>query len=255
MSLSLGATAGCAELPPTGSVEDLSGLSARYENPTAMIPGELVERVMHETTDNSDLAKQLDGLRVIYVAVTNAANRLAKEGDADEFALQGTVDVVHACPGHGEEPATRVDEGGAIYMTLSVRDSFVQRGAAGSAEGCRFLVKHSDGKARVELDARLTIDLGADTRIGERIDSILMVRLRDLAADIDNRARSLHFAHDKYDFRVSDQRIETLIDMSSFGLSEFGSAVLIASKDGSFALRERRGEWQCDAEDSCELKR
>jgi hypothetical protein len=247
------------EMPPTADVEDLSGLERRYENPTATLPDSIVERVLETSGNSGGLSQQLDGLHVIYAAVTSAAKRLAKQGDADAVDLQGTVEVEYACPGYGDEPATSVDVGGAIYLTLNVRDSYVLRGAAGLAVGCRFKVDSGDASTRVELDSRLAVDLGADTRIGAKIDSMLMVRLRDIEAHIRRDALAgLVFSYDKYDFRVSDERIETLIDMSTvaLGLPSFGTAVLIAGRDGSFSLRERRGEWLCDrAEDSCQLIR
>jgi hypothetical protein len=253
------AALGCMEMPNTAEVEDLSGLERRYDNPTATLPGNLVERVLETSTDSSALSQQLDGLHVIYAAVTSAAKRLAKQGDADAVDLQGTVEVEYACPGYGDEPTTSVDVGGAIYLTLSIRDSYVLRGAAGMAVGCRFKVDSGEDGTRVELNSRLAIDLGADTRIGTKISSMLMVRLRDIEARI-RRDQRPRFAlnYDKYDFRVSNERIETLIDMSTLalGLPSFGTAVLIASRDGSFSLRERRGEWLCDrVEDSCELIR
>lgn len=253
------AALGCMEMPRTADVEDLSGLERRYEHPTATVPGHVVERVLETSTDSSALSQQLDGLHVIYAAVTSAAKRLAKEGDADDIDLQGTVEVEYACPGYGDEPTTSVDIGGAIYLTLNVRDSYVLRGTAGHAVGCRFKVEADDVQTRVELNSRLAIDLGADTRIGAKITSMLMVRLRDIDAHFRQDARpALVFNYDKYDFRVSNERIETLIDMSTLalGLPSFGTAVLIASRDGSFSLRERRGEWLCDrVEDSCELMR
>jgi hypothetical protein len=250
---------GCVEMPRIADVEDLSGLERRYENPTATLPDTLVERVLETSSDSSALTQQLDGLHLIYAAVTSAAKRLAKQGDADAVDLQGTVEVEYACPGYGDEPTTSVDVGGALYLTLNVRDSYVLRGAAGIAVDCRFKVRQGDGDARVELNSRLAIDLGADTRIGTKINSMLMVRLRDIEARVRQDALTgFVLNYDKYDFRVSNERIETLIDMSTLalGLPSFGTAVLIASRDGSFSLRERRGEWLCDrVEDSCELIR
>jgi hypothetical protein len=247
------------ELPRTADVEDLSGLERRYENPTATLRDNVVLRVLETSSDSSALTQQLDGLHVIYAAVTSAANRLAKQGDADAVDLHGTVEVEYACPGYGDEPTTNVDVGGAIYLTLNVRDSYVMRGAGGLAVGCRFRVDGGDAGTRVELNSRLTVDLGADTRIGTKIESMLMVRLRDIEARIRQDAPTgLVLNYDKYDFRVGHERIETLIDMSTLalGLPSFGTAVFIASRDGSFSLRERRGEWLCDrAEDSCELIR
>jgi hypothetical protein len=247
------------EMPPTTDVEDLSGLERRYENPTATLPDNVVEQVLETSGDSTGLTQQLNGLHVIYTAVTSAAKRLAKDGDADAVALQGTVEVEYACPGYGDEPATSVDVGGAIYLTLNVRNSYVLRGATGLAVGCRFKVDSGDVGTRVELTSTLAVDLGADTRIGSKLNSMLMVRLRDIEARIrQNAPAGLVLNYDKYDFRVSNERIETLIDMSTLalGLPSFGTAVLIASRDGSFSLRERRGEWLCDrAEDSCELIR
>jgi hypothetical protein len=250
---------GCAEMPRPAEVEDLTGLEKRYENPTATLPDELVVRVLEKSSDSSALTQQLDGLHLIYAAVTSAAKRLAKEGDADAVSLQGTVEVEYACPGYGDEPTESIDVGGAIYLTLNIRDSYVLRGAAGVAVECRFKVDQGDVHARVELNSKLAVDLGADTRIGTKINSMLMVRMRDIDAHIRGEATaSLVLRYDKYDFRVSKERIETLIDMSTLalGLPSFGTAVLIASRDGSFSLRERRGEWLCDrVEDSCELVR
>jgi hypothetical protein len=247
------------EMPRTVEVEDLSGLEDRYDNPTATLPGSVVERVLETSTDSAALTQQLDGLHLIYAAVTSAAKRLAKQGDADAVDLHGTVEVEYACPGYGEEPTTSVDVGGAIYLTLNVRDSYVLRGAAGLAVGCRFKVDSGDVGARIELNARLAVDLGADTRIGTKISSMMMVRMRDIEARIRQDALTgFVLSYDKYDFRVSKERIETLIDMSTLalGLPSFGTAVLIASRDGSFSLRERRGEWLCDhVEDSCHLIR
>jgi hypothetical protein len=247
------------EMPSTIEVEDLSGLERRYENPTATLPDKLALRVLETSSDNPGLSQQLDGLHVIYSAVTSAARRLAKQGDADAIDLQGTVEVEYACPGHGDEPATSVDVGGAIYLTLNVRDSYVLRGAAGLAVRCRFKVESGDVDTRVELNSTLAVDLGADTRIGAKIDTTLTVRLRDVQARIRQDALAgLLIHYDKYDFRVGNERIETLIDMSTLalGLPSFGTAVLIASRDGSLSLRERRGEWLCDrAEDSCQLMR
>jgi len=251
------AALGCMEMPRTVEVEDLSGLERRYENPTATLPDRLAERVLESSSDNASLSQQLDGLHVIYAAVTSAARRLAMQGDADALDLQGTVEVEYACPGYGDEPTTSVDVGGAIYLTLNVQDSYVLRGAAGRAVGCRFKVESGDQGARVELDSRLAIDLGADTRIGTKLTTMLTVRLRDLEAHIRRDALAgLVLNYDKYDFRVGNERIETLIDMSTLalGVPSFGTAVLIASRDGSLSLRERRGEWLCDhVEDSCEL--
>jgi hypothetical protein len=250
---------GCMEMPPPADVEDLSGLERRYENPTATLPDKLALRVLESSGDSSALTQQLAGLHVIHAAVTSAAKRLAQQDDADAVDLQGTIEVEHACPGYGDEPATSVEVGGAIYLTLNVRDSYVLRGAAGLAVGCRFKVDAGDMGTRVELDSSLAIDLGADTRIGAKIESMLMVRLRDIEAHIRQDAPpGLVLNYDKYDFRVSHERIETLIDMSTLalGLPSFGTTVFIASRDGSFSLRERRGEWLCDrVEDSCELIR
>jgi hypothetical protein len=251
------AALGCMEMPRNAEVEDLSGLERRYENPTAMLADGLVKQALERSSDSSSLSRQLDGLHVIYAAVTSAAKRLAKQGDADAVDLQGTVEVEYACPGYGDEPTTSVEVGGAIHLTLNVRDSYVLRGAAGLAVGCRFKVESGEVGTRVELDSRLAIDLGADTRIGAELNSMLTVRLRDLEAHIRRDALAgLVLNYDKYDFRVSNERIETLIDMSTLalGVPSFGTAVLIASRDGSLSLRERRGEWLCDrVEDSCEL--
>jgi hypothetical protein len=190
------------------------------------------------------------------MAVTDAANRLAQEGDADNIELQGTVDVVYVCPGFGDEPATNVEQGGAIHLTLSVKDSFVQRGMGGAAAGCRFTVSQGQMNAHVRLDAALAIDLGATSHIGARIEPDLMVRLRNVQADVTSDSAGLQLLQDLYDFRVNHERVETLIDMWTIGFSELGTAVLIASKDGSLSLREARGEWLCgSAEDSCELQR
>ena len=250
---------GCMEMPRNTDVEDLSGLERRYEKPTATLEDDVALRVLETSSDSSALAQQLDGLHVIYVAVTNAAKRVAKQGDADAVDLQGTVEVEYACPGYGAEPTTDVDIGGAIYLTFNVRDSYVLRGAAGLAVGCRFKVESGDVGARVELSATLAVDLGADTRIGDELGSTLMVRLRDIEARLRPGALTrLVLKYDKYDFRVSNERIETLIDMSTLalGLRSFGTTVFIANRDGSLSLRERRGEWLCDrVEDSCELMR
>ena len=249
---------GCTQMPAADAADDLSALARRYEHPTAQVPDDLVRVVLSEASQSPELARQLDGLRLVHGAVIDAAARLAKEGDADALDLQGTVDVEHTCPGFDAEPATAAEVGGAIRLTLTIEHSMVRRGVNGSADGCRFPVKRDGGMTRVELDAALTIDLGADTRIGTPLRPELLVRLSDLSADIDRDDGDTQVVlQDQYHFRVSDTRIETLVDMSLLGLPPLlGSAVVVANDDGSMALRERRGEWHCvQGEDACELVR
>lgn len=247
----------CAELPDPQTSEDLASLARRYEAPSAKIPGELIERLVRESSDSSELEHLLDGLRLVHSAVAEAAARLAKEGDADELDLQGTVDVVHVCPGFDSEPTSELEQGGAIELRLSIEHSMVRRGIRGTAEGCRFLVGSGRDTTRVELDAKLAIDLGADTRIGASPPAQLLVRLRRVNADIDRTSpAALLLRREQYDFRVSDERVETLIDMAALGFAPLGSAVLIVHRDGTLGVRERRGEWRCDrAGEACELIR
>lgn len=246
---------GCTELPATHAADDLVALGLRYEHPSAMVPGEFVRELLGLASESSELARELDGLRVIHGAVADAASRLAKEGDADGIELQGTVEVVHVCPGYESEPTTDVAVGGAIHLTFNVERSLVLRGLQGRAEGCRFAVNEDGGETRVKLDAALTIDLGDDIRIGTRLGPKLLLRLRELSAAVARDASSeLRVYRDQYHFRLDDERIETLIDLAELGFSQRGSAVVVIKPDGALALRERRGEWTCESTAACELK-
>jgi hypothetical protein len=249
-------TAGCIAVPePPPPTEDLSGLTQRYENPSAELPEDRIRELLAEAIRIDSIAQLLRGLRFVRTAVTDTSLGLENNTTAEKLDVQGRVQARVPCPGDAPTADFNAPESGAVRVAFGVEGSKLLRGFAGAVEECRFRVQFVVGEAQhVVLSGRLTGDLGADLRIGSPLPKSLLLKLSGVTGESVATSTTVDLSRTEYHFRLTeDGALESLLDSAELGLGDFGSVVLVVHPEGSLALRERRGEWVCAENSACEL--
>jgi len=240
--------AGCVAMPdPPPRPEDLSALAAQYDRPSATLPVDLVQRLIDEGRRRSELGDLLNRLRFVRTAISDTSIGLHQNGNADDFLLQGVINARVPCPGDGPEPTTDGEVNGLLRLQLGVEDSRLRRGFSGSAERCRLLaVSPSAPDQRVLVSATMVGDLGADLGIGNTMPGDILLKLTDVTGSLTGETGTIDLSEHAYHFRlVRGDALEVLFDPASLGLPDLGTVVFALRADGSYVLRESRGEWVC----------
>ncbi|MEI9947569.1 MAG: hypothetical protein WDO74_00930 [Pseudomonadota bacterium] len=96
---------GLPEPPPPG--EDLSGLAARYERPTAVIPETLVHALLVTARELLGPYAVFSGLHFTRQSITDTSVGLAENANVEELDLQGQVVATVQCPATARSPPSR----------------------------------------------------------------------------------------------------------------------------------------------------
>jgi hypothetical protein len=242
------AIAGCVSMPdPPPPPEDLSALAEQYEHPRGVVRVDLVERLLVEGRRRAELGGALDRLHFVRSLVVDTSSGIEERGNTREYLLQGSITATIPCPGDGPEPTADGDVNGWVRVQLGVEDSRLRRGFSGAVERCRLrVVATRTLEQRILVDATVAGDLGADLGIGNTTPAAILLKLSDVVATAFSSAGTVDLSQHEYHFRLTDDdALEVLFDPASVGLPDVGSVVFAAKIDGSFALRESRGEWVC----------
>ena len=232
---------------PPPRVEDLAPLAARYDRPTATLPIELVQRLMDEGRRHAELAEVLNRLRFVRTAVSETSAGLDRNGNSGEFELQGSISATVPCPGDGPVPTADGAANGLLRLKLGLEDSRLRRDFSGGAEQCRLLAASpSAPDQRVVVSATMVGDLGADLGIGNTMPLGILIKLSNVTGIAVGAAGTVDLSEHEYHFRLTGgDALEVLFDPASFGLPDLGSVVFAVRAEGSYVLRESRGEWTC----------
>ena len=232
---------------PPPPPEDLSALAAQYDHPTGELPLEQVAPLVAEGLRRAELGETLSRLDFLRRAVSETSAGLGFNTNAIELLFQGRIDATVQCPSDGSLPTSDANSNGEVRLTFGVEDSFLQRGFEGAAVECRFRVSlPSAPDVRVLLSANITGDLGADLPIGNISPVHMLLKLSNVSGVAASAGGTVDLPRSDFHFRITrDGALEILFDPTSIGLPDFGSVVFAVRPDGSFALRERRGEWVC----------
>jgi hypothetical protein len=241
------ALASCVEMPePPPEAEDLSALAARYDKPTADLAFERVQQIIEEARRRNQFSELLRRLQFIRTAISDTSTGLGVR-TSNRIELQGRLSATLPCPGDAPVRTTDGKVNGLLRMELGVADSRLRRGFQGWAEQCRWFVETPDMPAqRVVLSARLVGDLGGDIGVGNTLPTDILLRLADVTGSATSTAGTVSIPFGEYHFRLTrEEGFGTLIEPSTYGFPDVGSVVLVVRRDGSFGVRERRGEWVC----------
>jgi len=241
-------SAACVSMPdPPPHPEDLSALAAQYEYPRAVLPIELVQRLVDEGQRRAELGEILNRLRFVRTAVVDTSVGVEQSGNFAEFLVQGTITATVPCPGDGSTPTVDAGANGVLRLKLGVEESRLRRGFEGSAEQCRLLATSpSAPDQRVTVSADIVGDLGADLSVGNTMLSDILIKLTNVRGTAVSTAGTVELSEHEYHFRLTrNEAFEVLLDPASLGLPDLGSVVFALRADGSVALRESRGEWIC----------
>jgi hypothetical protein len=241
-------TLGCVNMPdPPPRPEDLSALAAQYDRPTAELPVERVLGLIEEGRRLADLGEVLNRLHFIRSAIGETNTGLALNTNSIDLVLQGSISATVPCPGDGPAPTADGNVNGVLRLRFGVENSFLRRGFEGTAESCR--VRASLPllpEQQVVVSADIVGDLGADLAIGDALPGEILLALGNVSGKAVSTVATIELARQSYNFRLTrDDALEILLDPASIGLPGLGSVVFAVRSDGSFALRERRGEWRC----------
>ncbi len=249
---------GCVGVPdPPPPAEDLSGLAARYERPTAVIPDELVRALVTVARELLGPYVAFTGLHFTRESITDTSVGLAEHANVEDLELQGRVDATVQCPGDGTESA-EAQAPGTVYARFGVRNSRLSRGFSGSVADCRFpIVSNFGATQRVLLSADYVADLGGDLELGSPAPQNLVVKLTHATGTSTGPKHEIDLTRDEYDFRLTgEDAVEVLFDSAALGRGDLGSVVLMLRADGFIGLRESRGLWSCEGgEQECVITR
>jgi hypothetical protein len=239
---------GCVSMPePPPPPEDLSALAAQYERPSAVVPTELVQRFIDEGRKHAEFGELLNRLQFVRTAISDTSTGLEQSGNVADFLLQGTINATAACPGDGVPRLTDAGSNGMLRLQIGLEESRIRRGFAGRAEQCRLVVTYLLlPNQYVTITADVVGDLGGDVGIGEMVTSDILVKLTNVVGTAVSTRGTVDLSRNEYHFRLAaGDAFEVLFDPASFGLPNVGSVVFALRLDGSFVLRESRGEWTC----------
>jgi hypothetical protein len=243
-----GAAPNCVSMPdPPPPAEDLSALAAQYDRPRATIPFDLVERLVAEGQRYAELGQLLDRLHFIRAAVSDTSAGIQRTGNIEDFILQGSITATVTCPGDESAPPTDAGSNGVLRLQLGLEDSRLRRGFSGRAEQCRLLVRaRSAPDQRVVVSAGVVGDLGADLGIENANLTDVLIKLTNVTGSATSALGTALLSAPEYHFRMTrSDAFEVLFDPASLGLPDVGTVVFVLRADGSYALRESRGEWTC----------
>jgi hypothetical protein len=244
----LASLASCVDMPdPPPLPEDLSQLAAQYDHPTAELPLERVQHLIDEGRRRAELGETLNRLQFVRTAISDTSAGLGQNTNWNDLLLQGSITASAPCPGDGPKPTTDGAANGVLYLTFGIENSRLRRGFEGAALACRVLASAPPvPDQRVMVSATITGDLGADIGLGNTLPHAVLMRLGNVTGRAVSTVGTVELAGNGYHFRLTQgNALEVLFDPASFGLPDLGSVVFAAWADGSFALRERRGEWVC----------
>jgi hypothetical protein len=239
---------GCVSMPdPPPSPEDLSALAAQYEQPRATVPAELVQRLVDEGRKHAAFGELLNRLQFVRSAISDTSTGLEQSGNVADFLLQGTINATVACPGDQLPRQDDAGSNGLVRLQIGLAESRLRRGFAGRAEQCRLVATYPLlPDQHVVVTADVVGDLGADVGIGDPVTSDILIKLTNVAGTAVSSLGTVDLSRHEYHFRLAaGDAFEVLFDPASFGLPNVGSVVFALRLDGSFVLRESRGEWTC----------
>jgi hypothetical protein len=256
LSASLAACVAIPDPPPRPA--DLSGLVDQYDHPRAAVPMELVQRLLDEGRRRAEFGELIGRLHFVGAAVSEASTGIGARTNIADLELQGRVDATLPCPGDAPMPSTDANVNGSLHLKFGVENSALQRGFQGTAEQCRlYVATRTAPPQRVVVSAALTGDLGGDLHIGNTLPTAILLQLNDIVGTSMSAVGTFQLPPGPYDFRLAPgDALEILLNPASFGLPDLGTVVFVARADGSFGLREIRGEWICGGGgEACVLQR
>jgi hypothetical protein len=242
---------------PPPQPEDLSQLAAQYDRPTAELPIERVQHLLDEGRRRAELGETLNRLHFVRSAISDTSAGLGQNTNWTDLLLQGSITATAPCPGDGPVPTADGAVNGVLYLTFGIENSRLRRGFEGAALACRVLASSPNTpEQRVMVSATVTGDLGADIGLGNTLPHAILMRLSNVTGRATSAVGTVELAGHGYHFRLTQgDALEILFDPASLGLPDLGSVVFAVRADGSFALRERRGEWVCrGGGDPCALR-
>lgn len=113
--------AGCVSVPdPPPPAEDLSGLTQRYENPTAELPEDRIRELVAEAIRIDGLTQLLRGLHFVRTGVSDTSLGLERNTTSEKLDVQGRVSARVPCPGDAPTPDFSAPESGAVSALFGV---------------------------------------------------------------------------------------------------------------------------------------
>jgi hypothetical protein len=233
----------CTSAPePPPEPAEVSALAAEYARPSASLAPAATASVLERVQPTRSVLAALSGLRFVREVIIDATTATS---DSTDLALdvQGSVLARAACPGAQGDADAGVQRG-YLEVTIGVEASHVQRAFVGHARGCKFVTVSMGQRLTVIATMDFQIDLGADLKLGEPVDSLL-IRATNVSGTIDGVALGLD--QEVFSFRFGeDDSIETLIELAPLSLGLSGTCLLALQPDGAWVLGTRQGRWTCD---------